>query len=509
MDSDLPATSPTSPPARARRQRIRRWLIAAALAVFGLLLAQHIGAVAGGADSSGYLNHSRALAEGHVRVEPRTVEGFRPQNGAWAYVPLGFKVAADHQMLVPTYPTGLPLWILAAAQVVGWNRAGDVVLWLHAMAGVLLTYGMARAFGLERRGAAIAAVIVAGGPLYLFMAVQAMSDVPALVWTTATLLAAWRSRARTPWAFGAGAAFAMAVLMRPTNALALLPVALTLGLSWRRWAAFIVGGIPGGVFFLLHTHAAYGSYFTTGYGSDAGLDRTVIVPTLWHYARMLPVVFTPFVVGFLALPLLARRMPRQTAVLLAWALVFAGFYAAYPCTHETWWYLRFILPAAPAFIIGALLVGQTFLAARCSCRARTVLACLILAAAFGWNTYWNEKWVTLHAASGEKVYALTTDWLRQNLPANAVIAAMQNTGAIYYYTDFTFVRWDQLDAKSFAQLASALAAQKRPLYAVLHPFELEEHQVFSSHLPTGRWQQIGQVRDVTIWQWSPPAPAGS
>jgi hypothetical protein len=55
----------------------------------------------------------------------------------WLYAALGFKRSADGSQVVPTYPTGLPLLVLAAAQVVGWTQAGNVVLWLHGIAGVL------------------------------------------------------------------------------------------------------------------------------------------------------------------------------------------------------------------------------------------------------------------------------------------------------------------------------------------------------------------------------------
>lgn len=508
MDSAVPL-SPASQRPIAPAPKFTRFgwvLIAAALIAYGILLARNMGAYAGGSDSSGYMNHARLLGRGHVHVIPNSIPELAPADTPdWLYSALGFKIAPDRNGLVPTYPTGLPLFVLGAAQVVGWNNAGNVVLWLHAMAGAFVMYQGARAFGLSRRAGVIAAVAITGSPVYLFMSVQAMSDVPALVWTSTAIIAAWRSRERVRLAAFAGLAFAIAVLIRPTNFLAIVPVALALGFAWRNWLLFGLGGLPGAIFFCLHSHAAYGSYFTTGYGDSAGLEAKWIGVTLLHYARWLPMLFTPLVIAFLALPAVGRARWREGLVLGAWFLVFAGFYSAYSCTHETWWYLRFLLPAAPALVIGGLLVVQTTVTERLSCRGATFAACAALIVAFGTNTYWSREFSVLDAGRGEQTYPMVTTWLKEHLPANAVVAAMQHSGALYYYTDFVFIRWDNLDPKSFSRVAAALAKSNRPLYAALSPFEIDEQNAFTRHMPEGRWEKIGNVRDVTLWRWHPAA----
>ena len=43
-------------------------------------------------------------------------------------------------------------------------------------------------------------MLLALSPLYLFMSMVAMSDVPSLVWTVAGILAALKSRERPAWA---------------------------------------------------------------------------------------------------------------------------------------------------------------------------------------------------------------------------------------------------------------------------------------------------------------------
>ena len=110
----------------------------------------------------------------------------------------------------------------------------------------------------------------------------------------------------------------------------------------------------------------------------------------------------------------------------------------------------------------------------------------------------------LHAYTigrGEKVYPEVAAWLQQHLPANAVVASMQTSGALLYYTKFTFIRWDMMSPAEYQRIAAACAVAGRPLYACLFPFEIEdaEWSAFQKHL-TGHWTQIGGVRDVSIWR---------
>ncbi|HVS54421.1 MAG TPA: hypothetical protein VHD62_18840 [Opitutaceae bacterium] len=505
MDS---APSSPLPPARSALARFGIFLLALGALLYAVLLIENVGGYAGGSDSSGYMNDARLLLEGRVHVPPRAIaEMPAARTPSYFYVPLGFKPAPDHDGLVPTYPAGLPLFIAAAAALIGWEHAADVALVLHGLAGVLLTFALARRFGLSLRWAAVAAIALGVSPLYLMMAVQPMSDVPALVWTSAAVLAAWEA-GRAPavrslrWALAAGAAFAFAVLVRPTDLLALAPVAIALGFGVRRWLAFVAGGLPGGIFFFALNRLAYGKFLTTGYGDTTEMDLHLVPATLVHYAQWLPALFTPVVLGIFALPAL-RRTPRIAWVLAAWIVAIAGFYAAYYFTHETWWYLRFILPAAPALVIGGLLGLRAVLARfmtplrSCLCLALALLVCGIN------GGYWAKKFKPLNSGRGEDVYPLAAAWLREHAPANAVVVAMQTSGSLHFYTNFTLVRWDQIQPADYATLVAALRASGRPLYAALFPFEEEE--ALKTRLP-GRWTQIGSVRQATFWQWS-PAPA--
>ena len=71
------------------------------------------------------------------------------------------------------------------------------MLGLHALFGLWLVYRLGREAGLEAGWAWLGALLLAASPLYIFMSLQVMSDVPALVWVTAAVLCAWKSRERT------------------------------------------------------------------------------------------------------------------------------------------------------------------------------------------------------------------------------------------------------------------------------------------------------------------------
>jgi len=488
-------------------------LAALALGGYAIFLALYIGTYAAGSDCSGYMNHARLLAAGHFHAAPRVLPGLTPEDEhGMLFVPLGFVPASDGNGMVPTYPAGLPLLVAAAAHVVGWSHAGEVVLVLHSLLGLLLVYALGRAMGLSQRGAVLGATIIAVSPLYLNYSLQMMSDLPALVWTLAAVLAAWRSRERVPWALAAGAAAAMAVLIRPTNVLIFAPVAAALGLSPRRWLLLISAGLPGAVFFSIHSLSLYGHLFTTGYGNFTGsFDRHWILVTAWHYARWLPALFTPVVLLILGLPWLARKEPRKVALLGLWFLVYAAFYATYDCTHQTWWYLRFLLPAIPPLVVGGLLVARDAAAHRYLPLLRTRVFFFALTAIIANSALWNKRLPSLNIGHDNEIYPEAAAWLQAHVPGNAVILSMQMSGTLYYYTDFTFLRWDFCKAGQRARVLSSLHNSHRPLYAALFPFELKD--AMEVHFP-GLWTRVGRVSgDVEIWRHEPAGtearPAGA
>jgi 4-amino-4-deoxy-L-arabinose transferase-like glycosyltransferase len=398
--------------------------------------------------------------------------------------------------------------IVALSPLMGLDAAAHQAMALSALAGLLLIMSLARACGLSRWSSLLAALILATSPLYLMMSLNLMSDTPALVWVTAAVLLAWHSRSRLIWAPAAGVAFAMAVLTRPTNILAIVPIAICLGISPRRWFWLGVGGLPGAVLLVWFNLAAYGAALTTGYGDMSGSFAVANVEaSVRNYVDWLPVLLTPIGVLALGLPALLRRAPRSTAVLVSWIAAFLVFYSFYFFTHETWWSLRFLLPAFPPIIVGSLLVGRMIVTRACgalrvpsSPSVRVVAGCLLAAMVVVHNVSWGRHFDVLDTPQSEHVYVEAAQWARAHLPPDAAIIAMQVSGSFFYYTDFPVLRYDYLDRDAIRKVQAAGLAGHQPLYAVLFPYEIEELHVFRDYLP-GTWTQIGAVRHITFWEY--------
>jgi len=166
-----------------------------------------------------------------------------------------------------------------------------------------------------------------------------------------------------------------------------------------------------------------------------------------------------------------------------------------------------LLPAAPALVIGALLVLARA-ARNWPARQVQLVGVAGAVAVLLWNAAWSRRLNVLHAGIEEEKYKQASAWASDHLPSGAVIAAMQQSGALYYYTNFAIIRWDMLQPSDFTRLVTTTNAAKRPLYAILFPFELESLGAFKEHMRGTNWQKIGQVHELTVWHWTPAGQGG-
>ncbi len=475
--------------------------LCALLLGYGIVLFTLIGAVPGGSDTSGYFNEARLLARHRIHAEERALPGIPAKEAPpYLYVPLGFKPSADGTArMVPTYPPGLPLLLVPAARVAGWRHAGDFLLILHSLAGISLTFALGRMCGLSAPWSLLGAAVLAASPLYLYTSLWALSDVPATVWATAAVIAAWKGRERWGWVAASGLCAAVALLVRPSNFLILVPIAIAIGLSPGRLALAALGALPGIAALLAVNHSAYGGYLQSGYGAIGNEFHAGLVPgTLAFCVRWLPVLLSPIVIVSPAILAFLRSRPRAAAMLAAWACVYIGFYLPYRWTHEDWWFLRFLLPAAPALVVAGLVVLQAcfgWLRDRSPGKWAVVLPALLLAAAVGVEA---AQIIPLDAwaiGRGERKYGRVADWLGANVPRNAAVIAYQFSGALYYYTSLTLLRPDQMEPRMAERVRAAARSAGMPLYAVLFPFE----RGALKGVP-GPWVRVGSVDDVTIWR---------
>ena len=103
----------------------------------------------------------------------------------------------------------------------------------------------------------------------------------------------------------------------------------------------------------------------------------------------------------------------------------------------------------------------------------------------------------------ELKYGRVSKWLTAHVPANSVIVVSQASGALFYFTDFTLLRHEQIGPAVSRRILASLQSAGRPLYAVLWPFEADALR----KLP-GTWARVGSVNDVGIWRCDPAGPAG-
>ncbi len=497
----MPIPSHPAPPIPASRRFLGcAWI---ALAVFGVFLTLKTTSAAGGSDSSGYLNHARLLAEGRTRTETRFPPELGParEQKILHFVPLGFMAAADPAFLVPTYPTGLPLHFAAAARLLGWNVGPKAVLVGAALAAIWLCYLAAREAGLSPALAAAGAAMLGAFPVFLFCAIQALSDALATTWCLAALVCALRAGRGPAWAAACGAAFSVAVLVRPTNVFLAPALVVLLGPGLSRPVRFGLAALPAAVWQLLYNYHQYGSPFATGYGNFlAAFSSAYGWPTFLHFARWLG-AFLPSVV--LVLPFAALAAPalrgRTLAGLGTAFAAIAGFYLFYDVSHDVWWCLRFILPVVPALILGALL-GVEALArgpgARWPRAFRPVAAAALVAWAAASSWYWSRDLHVFLVQTYEQNYEDAARLAARELPADALVAACLFSGSLYYYTDRPVLRSDVVEPPDFARYVDGARRVGRPVCAVVFDFEEED---LRGRCP-GKWTRIGGYANVGFWR---------
>jgi hypothetical protein len=66
---------------------------------------------------------------------------------------------------------------------------------------------------------------------------------------------------------------------------------------------------------------------------------------------------------------------------------------------------------------------------------------------------------------------------------------MQASGTVYYDTDFSIVRYDGFGAGKAVEFLKDTAAQNRPIYAMLWPFEVND----AMQRLGGNWTKVAEI----------------
>ncbi len=493
-----------------RRVNVSRCLGVAAvigLLIYGYLLVRYASYAVGGSDSSGYARIAQSLLKGSLVQPVAELDKLGvPVGVIHCFVPLGYDLGPRPGTMTPFYPVGLPLHIAAAALIAGWNYGPFLVSPSAALLSLILIYLVGLELGLSRGFAIAGAMILAANPTFLFMALSPMSDVAATLWSLVAIWASLRSSKRDGWAALAGAAFGMAFLVRPVSLLLLIPLLFSLRLKPKTILCFVLGGLPLAAIFFAYNFTAYGHPLRTGYaliGLHTALTTAGFGVRFSHYAYWLAMTLSPLVLlGWLGVAANWRVHWRVRALLIAWFGAFLIFYACYD-VYEAWWYTRFLLPAYPAIILGALLTARDVvdvLKARIAKHYRAAFGAaasiILLAAPLGFEQRHIRRFNVTGIGVEESVIPASCRWADQTLPTEALVLSMQMSGALKFYTQRPIVRWDLAAPPEWQLLKDRAVERGYKWYALLLPFEVEEAQ----KRLTGKWVQIGTFRTLSLWR---------
>lgn len=503
-----------------------RWL-AVALAIGTFALAVRFNTfTAGGSDSYCYVEQAERFAAGTL-LEPSR-PGFETP---WAdadrsLAPTGFVPSrVVDGAIAPICPAGLAL-AMAVPRALGAPRVSVFyVVPLFAALTVWSAFVIGRRLGGPGAGVAVAA-LTAASPVFLFQAVQPMSDVPAAALWTAALALAGRRDARG--LAGGGLAAGAGALMRPNlGPLALLLAgyamlavggeARDVASRVRRAALVSVGVLLAAVAIALLQDAIYGSPLSSGYGSlDALFDRAHVGPNMRRYVPWLVETQSWVVLLAAAAPMLAwmRGTSRDVAYAGLLALVAGGVMAAYLpyVPFEEWWFLRFWLPAIPALIALAVASLAWIAGGFPSAQApgghgvvvalARVLALTVTVALAAWQLGVARERGVFGIAEAERKFVASGEFVRSSLPREAVVLTIWHSGSVRYYGERPTILWDAIAPGDLDVVLASLEAQGRPAYLLLEDWEREDFTArFAGHpLAALDWPPAARVgRQVSIW----------
>jgi hypothetical protein len=417
----------------------------------------------GGLDSAGYLGESRLLLTGHLTevVPVARALPFDAATATSAAAPLGFVPSAMPFTIAPRFPPGFPI-VLAIARATAGPSAPFFIPPLFAFGAVLCVALIVRA----RMGpiaAGLAGVLLACSPVFVDMALQPMSDAPAMFWTMLAACLAWGARPRP---IASGFAAGMAILTRPPLALAVLVLLLvTRWLTWRRAATF--GGVVGAfvAVLLAMQWQMYGHPLRSGYGTASQLFTWAsLVPNTRLQITWLLTIHTPIVALLFAAGAWFDRAFAWRAGLMFLAVAFPYF--VYAPRFEDWEILRFLLPGLP-FVAAVCACGVVGLAGTARPVAAAAAAAIVAVAAVAWSFHVVSDRHVLDLREPERKYPLAASWFAAHTTGRAVAIAALHTGSLKYYTGRPTLRMEALPDGRLGETLSALQDAGYEPYAVL------------------------------------------
>jgi hypothetical protein len=156
---------------------------------------------------------------------------------------------------------------------------------------------------------------------------------------------------------------------------------------------------------------------------------------------------------------------------LVYPIAVFGMYVSY-LVFDSWWYLRFVLPAFPVLFasLGAILVEFV----RQSQRRTTAI--LLMAALTGSMAFQGWKFAQQQGGfRSEDRFARAVDFAN-SLPQNTVLVSLGHSGTLHFYTGRDVLRWDLLLGSELDGALGYLRGLGHPVYFIGDPFEATEFQ---------------------------------
>jgi hypothetical protein len=278
------------------------------------------------------------------------------------------------------------------------------------------------------------------------------------------------------------------VLTRPNLAVAIVPLLLSFR-DWRSVIRFSFAAVPGLAILAALNAVRYGSPLASGYGSTGGLFAAAnVVPNLGRYAGWIVETETPVLTLALLAPAVVGRPQRRVtiAALVSCALVFATY--AFYTVFDDWWYLRFLLPILPVLVVAAVAVVLRAVPDR----GRAAAAAVLAAALGAWCVRVATARHVFDLQRLEARFVRTGEYAARELPSDAVVLAVQQSGSVRFYAGPPTLAWDAVPAGTLDALVAHLRSSGHRVFAVL---EDAEAQPFRDHFAG---QQCGALSERPI-----------
>lgn len=451
----------------------------------------------GGADSWGYVSASELIRHGRL-IDPAPMAQWLSASNRLAIAsPLGWAPAPGEAGIAPAYPLGLPI-VMALFGALGGSNAVFFVSPIAAAIVLLLVYRLARQW-YDGSVALLAVALVAWNPVFIAYAKQPMSDMVATMWV---MLALWLATL-TSGASGllAGLAAGSAIMTRPALLLVggVIPLASYRADTPRSRVFATAAGVALVVVIQMAIQQLlFGSPFSTGYGSGAGLFAIDHLGTnariyLSHGWQVVGVLWLPaLVLGLMA----ARPDPRWKPAAIFGAVTLPYLFYL-PFDH--WETLRFLLPG----LVPLTIIAASGLALVARLQKMSWVSTAVVTAVMVITIVPAER--LLRASSAWEIsaiearYPLAGEWINVNTPASSVVLANQHSGSLRWYGKRHTLRWDFIAPEQLVTTVRELQAHGAPVYVALEGDEVQMFNTrFAGVIDQLTVDPVGRIRNVSF-----------